>query len=67
LDNINLGYNIGSILKDKASLKINASIQNVLVITKYKGLDPELSDDRGIDNNIYPRPRVYSFGINLDF
>ena len=67
LDNINLGYNIGSILKDKASLKINASIQNVFIITKYKGLDPELSDDRGIDNNIYPRPRVYSFGINLAF
>ena len=67
LDNINFGYNIGSILKDKASLRLNASIQNVFVITKYKGLDPEISEDKGTDNNIYPRPRVYSFGINLDF
>ena len=41
--------------------------QNVLVITKYKGLDPENSSSSGIDNNIYPRPRVFSIGANLDF
>jgi iron complex outermembrane receptor protein len=46
---------------------VNASIQNVLVITKYGGLDPENAGDGGVDNNIYPRPRVYSLGINLDF
>jgi iron complex outermembrane receptor protein len=48
-------------------MRINASIQNVLLITKYKGLDPENAGDGGVDNNIYPRPRVYSLGINLDF
>ena len=67
LDNINLGYNVGKILKDKASLRIAASIQNVFVITKYKGLDPENAGDGGVDGNIYPRPRIFSLGLNFDF
>jgi len=67
LDNINVGYNAGKILKGKAALRISASVQNVLVITNYKGLDPENSGDSQVDNTIYPRPRVYSLGLNLDF
>lgn len=67
LDNINLGYNWGKIMKGKASLRIAASVQNVFIITKYKGLDPENSSDTGVDNNIYPRPRTFSLGFNLDF
>ena len=67
LDNINLGYNAGKILNNKASLRIAASVQNVFVITKYKGLDPESSNDSGVDNNIYPRPMTFSLGFNLDF
>ena len=67
LDNINFGYNWGKILRNKASLRIAASIQNVFVITKYKGLDPENSSETGVDNNIYPRPRTFSLGFNLDF
>jgi iron complex outermembrane receptor protein len=49
----------------KAGLRLNASVQNVFVITKYKGLDPEISS--GIDNNFYPRPRTYALGLNVDF
>lgn len=67
LDNINLGYNVGKIFRDKASLRIAGSIQNVFVVSKYKGLDPENAGDGGVDNNIYPRPRIYSLGFNLDF
>ncbi len=67
LDNINLGYNIGKVFNNKTNLRIAASVQNVFVITKYKGLDPENSGNEQIDNNIYPRPRVYSLGFNLDF
>jgi iron complex outermembrane receptor protein len=66
-DNINLGYNVGRVLSNKATLRINGSIQNVAVITKYRGLDPENSSDFGIDGNIYPRPRIYTLGLNLDF
>ncbi len=67
LDNINLGYNWGKVLKGKASLRIAASVQNVFIITKYKGLDPENANETGVDNNIYPRPRTFSLGFNLDF
>jgi iron complex outermembrane receptor protein len=58
---------VGKIFRDAASLRITASVQNVAVFTKYKGLDPEISSDQGIDNNIYPRPRTYAIGFNLDF
>ena len=67
LDNINLGYNVGRVFNDKASLRVAASIQNVFVISKYKGLDPENAGDGGVDNNIYPRPRIFSLGFNFDF
>ena len=67
LDNINLGYNFGRIANNRAELRLNASVQNVFLITKYKGLDPEIANDTGVNNNIYPRPRVFSFGLNLDF
>ncbi|QEC67294.1 SusC/RagA family TonB-linked outer membrane protein [Panacibacter ginsenosidivorans] len=67
LDNINLGYNVGKIFNNKASLRIAGSIQNVFVISKYSGLDPENASDTGVDGNIYPRPHTYSLGLNLDF
>jgi iron complex outermembrane receptor protein len=66
LDNINIGYSVGKVLQGKATMRLGASIQNVFVITKYSGLDPELAND-GVDNTIYPRPRIYSLGMNLDF
>lgn len=72
LDNINLGYDAGKVFKNRTSqLRITASVQNVFVITKYSGLDPEYSpsdaNNVGVDNVIYPRPRIFSIGFNLDF
>ncbi len=66
-DNINIGYNAGRIFKDKVALRAIATVQNVLMITKYKGLDAEIANSTGVDNTIYPRPRIYSLGVNLDF
>lgn len=66
LDNINVGYYVGKVFGN-ASLSLNAGVNNVLVITKYKGLDPENSSTSGVDNTIYPRPRIYTFGLNFDF
>ncbi len=63
MDNINLGYDMGKVFKD-ANLRLTANVQNAFVITKYKGLDPEIT---GIDNNLYPRPRMFVLGVNLDF
>lgn len=67
LDNINIGYNFGQVFSKKANLRLMANVQNAFVITKYKGLDPESASDAGVDNNIYPRPRIFSIGANLDF
>jgi len=64
MDNINLAYNLGAIGK-KVNLLLSANVQNVFVITDYSGLDPEVFN--GIDNNFYPRPRIFSLGINLEF
>jgi iron complex outermembrane receptor protein len=66
-DNINLGYNAGKILGNTTNTRITANVQNVGVFSKYKGLDPEISDNNGIDNNIYPRPIVFTLGVNVDF
>ena len=65
VDNINIGYNAGKVFKDKANLRFTANIQNAFILTKYKGLDPEIGG--GIDNNFYPRPRVFALGLNLEF
>jgi iron complex outermembrane receptor protein len=67
LDNINFGYNFGNVLRNNTNLRVSANVQNVFVITKYTGADPENSSSTGVDNNIYPRPRIYSIGANLDF
>jgi iron complex outermembrane receptor protein len=63
LDNLYLSYNLGTLYKDKYATSLNLSVQNALVITKYKGLDPEIAG--GIDNMIYPRPRVFNIQLNV--
>jgi TonB-dependent starch-binding outer membrane protein SusC len=65
MDNINIGYNAGALAGKNTNLRIGANVQNVFAVTKYKGLDPEVSG--GIDNNFYPRPRIYAINLNLDF
>lgn len=64
MDNISLSYNFGQISK---YLSMNASfmVQNVFTITKYSGLDPEVST--GIDGQMYPRPRTYSLTLGFEF
>jgi TonB-linked SusC/RagA family outer membrane protein len=66
LDNVTVGYTIqkpGGY--DNAKLRIYAGAQNVLTITEYDGIDPEI--EGGIDRNVYPRARMYLLGLNLDF
>ncbi len=59
MDNMSVGYNLEKYVKARVSF----TVQNAFTITKYTGLDPEV--DGGIDNNFYPRPRVFVFGVNL--
>jgi TonB-linked SusC/RagA family outer membrane protein len=67
LDYVNVGYNFGKMEWTGRKVGLNASlvVSNVLVITKYSGQDPEVNG--GIDNNIYPRPRMYSLNLTFDF
>lgn len=66
LDNVVLGYTIQDPMGyNNSRLRLNVGVQNVLTITKYDGIDPEIFS--GIDKTIYPRARMYMFGLNLDF
>jgi iron complex outermembrane receptor protein len=65
MDNMSLGYNFDKLITSKLKGRLSFTVQNAFTITKYTGLDPEV--DGGIDNNFYPRARVYMMGINLEF
>ena len=64
-DNITLGYSFDKVLNVISGGRIYATIQNPFVITKYKGLDPEVYG--GIDSNLYPRPTISIIGVSLNF
>jgi iron complex outermembrane receptor protein len=66
MDNAGIAFDAGRISKsNNMTLRISANCQNVFVVTKYKGLDPE--SILGIDYNLYPRPRTYTLGFNVGF
>ena len=64
-DNITVGYTWDNLLNNRLRLRLYGACQNPFVITKYKGLDPEIFS--GIDNNVYPHPLTVSFGIVASF
>ncbi len=64
-DNITLGYTWENLLADRLRLRVFGAVQNPFIITKYDGVDPEVSG--GIDNNVYPRSRTYSVGLVATF
>ena len=64
MDNLTLGYSFQNLFAAKLSGRISASVQNVFTISKYSGLDPECG---AIDSNIWPCPRTYTIGLNLNF
>ncbi|MFM7666896.1 MAG: TonB-dependent receptor domain-containing protein, partial [Bacteroidota bacterium] len=67
LDYFNVGYNFGKlkVFDNKVGMNATFVVNNVFVFTNYSGLDPEIGG--GIDNNIYPRPRMYSLNLSFDF
>jgi len=65
MDNVTFGYNFDKFAEGTGNLRVYLSMQNLFVITRYSGLDPEVFD--GIDNNIYPRPRTFMLGARLEF
>jgi iron complex outermembrane receptor protein len=63
--NITLGYTFPNLLKNHLNGRVFFTVQNPFIITKYKGLDPEIAD--GVDKNPYPRPRSFQLGLSLNF
>jgi TonB-dependent starch-binding outer membrane protein SusC len=79
LNNAALGYSFdtrsGSLGKWISALRLSVTGQNLFVITKYNGFDPEVNTDRtingvssyGIDGLSYPKARTIIFGLNVTF
>ena len=67
MDDINVGYTFDKIKNWGGKIRVAASVQNVFTITKYSGLDPELTVADGVDNNLIPRPRLYTLRLNINF
>ena len=63
-ENITLGYAFKP-LSTGTQIQASFTVNNAFLITKYSGQDPE--NFGGIDNNFYPRPRVFTLGLNFDF
>lgn len=73
IKNIQLGYTLPSSLTQKffvQKLCFYVAAENLLTMTSYKGLDPELNGDErsnGIDRGYYPQARTFTVGVNLNF
>jgi hypothetical protein len=74
--NVTIGYNIPATILSKArvsSLRFYISGQNLGIITKYPGPDPEVSSNgntntgQGIDRNTIANGRTITVGVNLNF
>jgi hypothetical protein len=76
LKNLSIGYTLPTNLLNRFSiskLRVYVSSQNLFVITKYTGLDPEIgmqggsATQNGVDNGTYPSSRYFTFGLNVTF
>ncbi len=76
INNVTLGYDFATLFKNSplGQFRLYASVQNLLTVTKYSGMDPDVGyfDSRnawgsGIDLGYYPRPRTILLGVNVKF
>lgn len=76
LRNISLGLDFAKFLKVKGINKMQLVLtgRNIATITKYTGMDPEISSgsynsawDRGVDHNSIPNIKSYQVSLNLGF
>ena len=64
LKSVTLGYDLSRLFKaDKLKVRFYFSGQNLLTFTGYKGLDPEVENDRAS----YPQQKTFSFGLDVKF
>lgn len=75
IKNLQLGYSLPQNLLNKMHLqkfRIYVAAQNLLTITDYSGLDPEIGTvggalELGIDQGFYPQSRIFLSGVNISF
>ncbi|MBR4840181.1 MAG: TonB-dependent receptor [Paludibacteraceae bacterium] len=74
LQNIALSYSFPTKWTEKmhlSNLKLSANVQNVYTFTSYTGYNPEVACtspiQQGVDFASYPSPRMFVFGLSLDF
>ena len=78
LKNITLGFTIPSQITNKIGIskfRVYVSANNLLVLTKYKGTDPEVgqlfdsqnNNSYGVDRGLYPMARLITTGVNITF
>lgn len=71
LDNATLGYNFRGGAPYVKTIRAYATVNNLFVITGYKGIDPEINQGGvapGVDyNNFYPRTRTFLLGLSVSF
>jgi TonB-dependent starch-binding outer membrane protein SusC len=63
MDNVTVGYGFPW---GGQQLRLFATVQNAFTITGYSGVDPTAGLN-GIDNNIYPRSRIFTSGLSVQF
>lgn len=74
IQNISLSYNFPKKWTEKMSLSnlsLSANVQNVYTFTNYSGYNPEIANGnalcQGVDTGGYPSPRMFVFGLNVEF
>lgn len=81
LQNITIGYDFARQFKTPfQQLRLYIQAQNLCTITKYKGVDPEIGSNggieyngsgagwiRGIDTGLYPSARTFVVGVTVKF
>lgn len=79
LNNATLGYNLNPAIlgigDHVRNIRFSVTAQNLFVITKYSGFDPEINtglsqggiQSFGIDYSTYPKARSFVFGVNVAF
>lgn len=72
IKNMQIGYTLPQDLTRRffvQRLRVYVAAENLATFTSYKGLDPELANDKsnGIDRGYYPQARTFTVGLNVNF
>ena len=73
LNNLSIGYKVPpKKLKKIKNVRLNATVNNLFIMTNYSGWDPDVSVGRnqltpGLDVDAYPRARTYTISAKINF